>query len=246
MHDKLETRTFLLFLFIVSIGFALLMKPFFGTIFWACAIAVIFAPLQQRLLKRWPNRNNLAALTTLLLCVIVVILPVVFVISSVVNEGILVYNKLQSGEINPAHYIESMGTAFPTLNNTLQKLGIDMNNLKADAINAAMSSGKFIAGHTLAIGQNAFEFLMSLVLMLYIAFFMLRDGSYLVDLMVRALPLGDTRERMLFALFAEVTRASIKGNIVIAIIQAPSAALRCQRLAYMQRFFGAYLWPLHP
>jgi predicted PurR-regulated permease PerM len=48
---------------------------------------------------------------------------------------------------------------------------------------------------------------------------MLRDGDKLVDLLVRALPLGDVRERMLFSLFAEVTRATIKGNIVIALVQ---------------------------
>ena len=50
MQEKLETRTFLLFLFAVSIGFALLIKPFFGTIFLACAISGIFAPPEEGLL----------------------------------------------------------------------------------------------------------------------------------------------------------------------------------------------------
>jgi predicted PurR-regulated permease PerM len=238
MQEKLETRTFLLFLMIVSIGFALLIKPFFGTIFWACAMAVIFAPLQQRLLKRWPNRKNLSALATLVVCIVIVILPVVFVISSVVSEGILVYDKLQSGEINPAQYIESMRTAFPALSNLLNKLGIDMNNFKEDALSTVMSSGRFLATHTISIGQNAFEFLVSIVLMLYITFFMLRDGSYLVDLMIRALPLGDVRERKLFALFAEVTRASIKGNVVIAMLQGTIGGVTLWALD----IHGAILW----
>jgi predicted PurR-regulated permease PerM len=236
--EKLETRTFLLFLFIVSVGFILLMKPFFGTIFWACAMAVIFAPLQQRLLKRWPNRKNLSALATLAICIVIVILPLAFVISSVVSEGILAYNKLESGEINPAQYIESMRTAFPALNNLLGRLGVDMNNLKDDAMAAAMSSGKFIAGHTLSLGQNAFEFLMSMVLMLYVTFFMLRDGSYLVELLIRALPLGDVRERMLFSLFAEVTRATIKGNVVIAMLQGTIGGITLWALD----IHGAILW----
>jgi predicted PurR-regulated permease PerM len=150
----------------------------------------------------------------------------------------MVYDKLLSGEINPAQYIESMRTAFPALNNLLARLGIDMSNLKEDALNAAMSSGKFIAGHTLSIGQNAFEFLMSVVLMLYITFFMLRDGSYLVDLMIRALPLGDVRERMLFSLFAEVTRATIKGNVVIAILQGTIGGITLWALD----IHGAILW----
>jgi predicted PurR-regulated permease PerM len=131
-----------------------------------------------------------------------------------------------------------MHTAFPTLNNLLSKFGFNIDNLKSDAINAAMSSGKFIASHTLSIGQNAFGFLVNLVLMLYIAFFMLRDGNYLVDLMVRALPLGDTRERMLFSLFAEVTRATIKGNVVIAMMQGFIGGITLWALGV----HGALLW----
>lgn len=238
MHEKLETRTFLLFLLIVTVGFILLLKPFFGTIFWACAIAIIFAPLHDKLLARWPTRTNRAAFVTLLLCILVVIIPIVVVISSVISEGVVVYDKLQSGEINPGRYIDSMHTAFPALNNFLSKLGFNIDNIKTDAINAAMSSGKFIASHTLTIGQNAFGLVVNLVLMLYIAFFMLRDGSYLVDLMVRALPLGDTRERMLFALFAEVTRATIKGNVVIAMMQGLIGGITLWALGV----HGALLW----
>jgi len=238
MHEKLETRTFLLLLLIVTIGFILLLRPFFGPIFWACALAIIFAPLHNNLSARWPDSPNRAALTTLSLCILVVILPLVIVISSVISEGVVFYDKLQSGEINPGRYIDSMHTAFPALNNALSRLGFSLDNIKDDAINAAMSSGKFIAGHTLTIGQNAFGFLVNIALMIYIAFFMLRDGSYLVDLMVRALPLGDTRERMLFSLFAEVTRATIKGNVVIAMLQGFIGGLTLWALGV----HGALLW----
>jgi predicted PurR-regulated permease PerM len=219
MYDKLETRTFLSLLLVVSCIFAWLLKPFFGSIFWACATAIIFSPIQDKMLQRWPKRPNLAALITLFLCIVIVIFPLVFVVSSVFSQGVIIFDKLQSGEINPAHYIGLIHDAFPGLQSTMMKFGIDLNHLKDDAINAAMSSGKFLAQHTIAFGQNAFQFIVSLVLMLYITFFMLRDGNKLVDLLVRALPLGDARERTLFSLFGEVTRATIKGNIVIAALQ---------------------------
>jgi predicted PurR-regulated permease PerM len=74
--------------------------------------------------------------------------------------------------------------------------------------------------------------------MLYITFFMLRDGHKLLDLMMRALPLEDSRERMLFALFAEVTRATIKGNIVIAIVQGSIGGITLALLGVN----GALLW----
>ena len=219
MHERLETRTFLLFLLLVSCGFLWILQPFFGAIFWACAIAIIFFPFQQKLLTRWPNSPNLAALATLLLCIVVVILPVIFVIGSVVDEGTVIYENIQSGKIDPTQYFESIGKGFPMLNSILDKVGLDLGRMKTDAINAATRSGKFLAMHTLTIGQNAFSFIVNLALMLYITFFMLRDGNKLTDLLILALPLGDSRERTLFTVFAEVIRATIKGNIVIALMQ---------------------------
>ena len=238
MHYKLETRTFLFFLLVVTIGFLLMLKPFFGSIFWACALAVIFFPIKEKLLKRWPGRINLVSLLTLALCIVAVILPMILVISSVLNEGIGVYDKLQSGEINPAQYIEILHNSFPRLQNLLTRFGMDINHLKSDAINAAMAGGKLLAQNTFSIGQNAFEFIVNLVLMLYITFFMLRDGNKLLDLMMRALPLEDSRERMLFSLFAEVTRATIKGNIVIAIMQGTVGGITMAALG----IHGALLW----
>ncbi len=238
MHYKLETRTFLLFLAIVTVGFLMMLKPFFGSIFWACALAVIFYPLKQKLLHRWPGRRNLASLVTLGLCVIVVILPMAIVISSVVNEGLGLYDKLQAGTVSPAQAIEHLHSRFPQVQTLMNRLGMNVESLKADAINAALASGKYLAQHTFDIGQNAFTFLLNLALMLYITFFMLRDGHKLLDLMMRALPLEDSRERMLFALFAEVTRATIKGNIVIAIVQGTLGGITLALLGVN----GALLW----
>src|SRR5690554_2682216 len=101
-RDTLEMRTFILLLLLASLGFLWLLKPFFGPIFWACAIAIIFYPLQQKLLRRYPDRPNTAALLTLLACILIVVLPVIMVITSAVNEGLGLYQKIEKGEINPA------------------------------------------------------------------------------------------------------------------------------------------------
>ena len=56
-------------------------------------------------------------------------------------------------------------------------------------------------------------------LMLYILFFFLRDGSQLVAMLIRVLPLGDVRERQLLAKFADVSLATIKGTLVVGVVQ---------------------------
>lgn len=218
-QETMEMRTFIFMLLVASLGFLLLLKPFFGPIFWACAIAIIFYPMQQKLVARMPGRRNLTALITLLACIVIVVLPMILVVTSAVSEGVGVYQKIETGEIDPAEYTKKIESAFPMVENFLANFGMEFSTLRENLAGAAMSSGKFLAQHTLSIGQNTFSFILNLCLMLYLTFFMLRDGSKLIELLVRALPLGDARERELFAKFAEVTRATVKGNLVIAIIQ---------------------------
>jgi predicted PurR-regulated permease PerM len=50
-------------------------------------------------------------------------------------------------------------------------------------------------------------------------FYFLRDGPRLLEGLVRSLPLGDERERHLLGRFAEVSRATIKGTLVVGIVQ---------------------------
>lgn len=235
---QLETRTFILFLFIVSAGFLMILKPFFGTIFWACAITIIFYPMQSKLLARFPDRPNSCALLTLSACMLVVVLPVTVLVSSVVAEGANYYEKLESGEVNPAHYIDQVRTAFPAIQVSLERVGLDFTRVKESALSFTMSGGKWLAQNALSIGQNTFKLLLNICLMLYLTFFLLRDGNHLLEMLIRALPLGDARERLLVAKFGEVTRATIKGNLVIAVIQGTLGGLIFWALGIP----GALLW----
>lgn len=238
MYGKLEQRSFLLLLVVVTLLFLWLLKPFFGPIFWACAVAVIFYPIQRRLRARYPGSPNLTALVTLLLCVVIVIIPVLVVATSVVQEGLTLYQKLDEGEINPTAYLDRIRDAFPLATTALDRLGVDLVTLKQRAMELAVGGSRIVAEQALAVGQNTFQFFLALGVMLYLAFFLLRDGPALTDLLIKALPLGDHRERLLFAKFAEVTRATVKGNLVVAVTQGTLGGLAFWILAIP----GPFLW----
>src|SRR5690554_132937 len=104
MYAKLETRTFLAMLVGVSFTFIWLMKPFFGPIFWAMAIALIFHPVQQLLVRKLGDRPTINALITLLICMIIVVIPVLFLGAALIAEGVGIYQKIQEGEIRPGEY----------------------------------------------------------------------------------------------------------------------------------------------
>ncbi len=219
MRDKLERRSFLLLLALVSIAFGFILEPFWGAIFWACAVTVIFTPMQTWVLKKVGDRPNTAALLTLLALMAVVVIPVILLTSAFVSEGIQFYQRVEAGEIDPRQILQRLRDAFPWVDELLVELGVDTNNLRERLSQALVSASQFLAKETFTIGQNTFSFLISLALMLYLTFFLLRDGKTLVQLIIKALPLGDERERALFTKFAEVTRATVKGNLVVAIVQ---------------------------
>ena len=61
--------------------------------------------------------------------------------------------------------------------------------------------------------------------MLYFLFYLFRDGERIVERIIRALPLGDRRERRLFSKFADVARATVKGTLVVAAVQGAIGGL---------------------
>lgn len=238
MYGKLETRTFLAMLVGVSLAFVLLMKPFFGPIFWAVAIALIFHPVRERLAQRLGDRPNVIALLTLLICMIIVVIPVLGLVTSLVAEGLSVYQKIQEGELRPGEYIDRVNQSFPAIEAFFARFGMDFAEIRDRVASIFVGGSQFLAKQAIGVGQNTFQFFLGLSLMVYLAFFLIRDGSKLVDLLIRALPLGDERERLLFAKFAEVTRATVKGNLLIAIIQGALGGL----IFWLLNIKGALLW----
>lgn len=219
MYEDLERRSFLAMLVLVSLTFIFLMMPFFGPIFWAVAIALIFHPVQHWLKRKIGDRPNSIALLTLTICMIIAVIPVIVLVSSLIAEGIGLYQQIQDGEIRPGEYIDQVNDSFPAIEAFLAQFNVDFAELRDRAVSAFVGGSQFMAKQALGLGQNTFKFFLGLGLMIYLAFFLLRDGTKLVDLLISALPLGDERERLLFAKFAEVTRATVKGNLLIAIIQ---------------------------
>jgi len=90
----------------------------------------------------------------------------------------------------------------------------------------------------LNIGQNTFDFMVGFVVMLYLLFFLLRDGVALARRIRDAIPLAADHKRELFDKFATVIRATVKGNILVAMSQGALGGLIFAFLGIP----GAVLW----
>jgi predicted PurR-regulated permease PerM len=217
----LHQRTFLVLLILVTLAFGWILIPFYGSVFWGAVLALMFAPLYRRLLVSFGQRRNLAALVTLLLVLFIVILPLTVITTSLIQEGSIVYEKIRSGEINFGTYFQQAMAAMPAwLVNVLDRLGLtNLSALQQRLSSSVMEGSQVIATHALSIGQNTAQFMVSFAIMLYLLFFFLRDGAMLSARIRQAIPLTEEHKRYLLSKFTTVVRATVKGNIVVAITQ---------------------------
>ncbi|MDB6002116.1 MAG: rane protein, partial [Rhizobacter sp.] len=219
--SSLESKTFLLLLVLVTLAFGWILLPFYGAVFWGGVLAILFAPLNRRFLIQFRQRRTLASLATLAVILVIVIIPLVLLTGALMREGANVVQKVQSGDLNFARYFEQIVAALPSrVLDVLDRFGLgDIAAMQAKITSSVTAGSQMIATQALSIGQNTLDFVVSFFITLYLAFFLLRDGSSLVRLIRDAVPLEREHKRSLFTQFTTVIRATVKGNVLVAIAQ---------------------------
>lgn len=216
----LEDKTFTALVIGISILFLWIILPFYGAVFWAMALAILFMPLYRRLLRAL-RRPTFAALATLLIILVMVILPLAVISSLMVREASGVYQRVQAGNLDFGRFFQRAFDALPAwMASLLGRLGLTELALIKDRLSAALTnSSRFLAAQAFAIGQNALDFLAGFLVMIYLLFFLLRDGEELFERIKVAIPLRDEHLSQLSGKFTAVLRATVKGTLIVAIIQ---------------------------
>ena len=228
MHTlTLHQKVFLLLLSIVTIGFGWILAPYAGAIFWGVILAILFAPVYRWLLRKTRGRAGLASLLTLLLIVVIVILPLSLISVSLVNQAASVVEMVRSGEITVAMFFNKIMAVLPQwLINLLDRFNLtSLASLQDKLAEGATQVSQVVAVKAINVGLYTFEFLTSLCIMLYLLFFLMRDGSTLSARIKNAVPLSRKYKQRLFTNFTTVIRATVKGNILVAIAQGALGGL---------------------
>jgi predicted PurR-regulated permease PerM len=237
----LAEHGFLLLLVIAAtFAFTWLIGPFVGAILWGVIAAILAAPLQTRLLRLMPNRRNLAAAATLAIIIAVAIIPALLLSVALLDQASTVFEQLKTGEIDLTRAFVDIERRLPdVVRHWLGNLGLtDFAALQSRIGQGIATSFKAIAAQAFVVGQSTFGFFVSLSVMLYLTFFLLRDGPALVSTIERSLPLPDMQRRLLVARFVAVVRATIKGSVIVAILQGVIGGL----IFWFLGIGGALLW----
>jgi predicted PurR-regulated permease PerM len=218
---QFEDKVLIGFVIVASVAMAWVSWPFFGAILWALVVTIAFAPVHDRLLLRTPNRKNSIAALTLMMVIALVIIPAFVVGSMMVDEALNTYNSLQSREIDIGRVLRDIEAMIPAQWLKLfERFGpADLEQLQ-ERLSSVLTSGlQLIAREAVSIGQGAFNFALTLGVMLYLTFFLLRDGRHLTRRIGEVVPLRAEQRGALFDKFTTVIRATVKGSVIVAIVQ---------------------------
>ena len=218
---RVENGGLILTVGLVTIGLALVVSSFFGPLLWAALAALLFQPLFQRILARWPGQRNLAAANAMLVITVAVVIPALVIASLVVDQAAGVVEQVRTGQIDFVRYFEQVHDALPyRIQRLLDAAGFGSFERAQSRMSLAINNSiSMIARQALAIGANAAAFLLAFAVGLYITFFILRDGEFIGPAVVRSLPLDPGIAARLAEKFATVVRATIKGSGVVALVQ---------------------------
>lgn len=220
-QTALQNKALAVLLTIVTVAFIWILLPYYGAIFWAVILGILFAPLQRHLLIRFNRRRNLASATTLMVCLVVAILPVIITSALLVQEGATLYQRIESGQLDIAGYVEQGKDMLPAFaQNGLDRMGMgNLDGLRDKITKWATQGSQVLASQAFSFGQGTFDFLVSFGIMLYLLFFFLRDGPEVARKVRLAVPLPENQKRRLQLKFNRVVRATVKGNVLVAITQ---------------------------
>lgn len=203
---------FLLLLLLASVAVFLIFKPFLTSVAVAAVFAVLLRGMNRGLRKVFfGNRPAAAAL----LCVMVaalIVAPVSIVIGFAVNEANGFYHSDQSVEVvgKVAEFLDQspiLRSAFP---------GGDLTDRISNSLRSVSAGAVSVLG---AAYQGVVQFVLWLFVFFFTLFYFLVDGEVILRQLKRFSPLDDEQDVLLFRKFASISRAMIKGTLVVGAVQ---------------------------
>ena len=200
-----------------------IVTPLWQPLLWATLLGSLLAPANGRLAARLGGRARLASAITTTLTVVLFMLPVAVIAGAVAAQAAQLLHKLNDEALQATDAMALDLSRVPWLEQPLDWLGKHAGISIVQVQDWLVAAGKHVltflasTGGTFVLG--ALGTLVSFLLMLFVLFFVLRDGPALAQKIVRMLPIEERMRGKLWQHLRDVTRAVFMGIGVTALVQ---------------------------
>ena len=237
---NLRTAFVLLLVSAVTALFLAVTWPFFKPLLLGALLAGLFHPLYRWITRLLGGRASLGAAVTLLVLFVLGLGPVSAFLGIVLQQALTMSDQAipwlnqHLGAATTFNVHDWLVQRFPAL----AKYVPSQEQLLEQIGTAAKTAGAFVVSFAAGMTATTATFLLNLFVMLYAMFFFFRDGHKILERIFYYTPLSDEDETRMFTQFASITRATVKGTLVIGIIQGALAGIAF----WVAGIEGAALW----
>jgi predicted PurR-regulated permease PerM len=216
-----QKASFLIYLLAVTAAFLFLLRSFLMPILLASVFTGLTYPIYTWILSK-VRKPVFAALLTIMALMIILVVPFIAVGSIAYQEAVTFFKSmdLDTWRSQLETFAQGLRERFPAL---LQR--VNTQNLTGMAISGLQNAGQFILKHSADISLSLANNVLSFFLTLFIMFYFYLDGPRILERIIKWSPLKDEYERILISKFVSVSKGTLKGILMIGIIQGILGAL---------------------
>ncbi|MFM7706933.1 MAG: AI-2E family transporter [Gammaproteobacteria bacterium] len=228
--DDFYRRGFLV-LTVAVLGYALwqVLTPFWGALAWSICLAVLLAPLQDALTRRFGDSPGAAAGLLTALTPFVVFVPIALLGMAFVDQGRALIYELQRSpwriDADTLTRIEEYPVIGPVISRAVALLDLDGAQVSDWVVGVGQSLLRLAANLGSSLVINVLSTTVAFLMMLFLLFFMLRDGRAMLRRVSHLVPLDAQHRERLTDLMANTTRAVVYGSGLTALIQGALTAI---------------------
>lgn len=217
-------RPFLLIVLFCSLYLAyLILQPFLHILIFAIVLATAFHPTQVRLSRLYRGRKNLAALTIVFIITFVIVLPVFLFTSALVNQGLQSINQMnewiKAGNLNKLAHDERLVTFLARIQERLPFLELEKMNLTNSLLEISKGFGQYFLSKGATILGNVATLVSHFFIMIFVVFYVLRDGKEMIHQARLLSPLKTEQEDRIINGIHVVGGSVLLGTLATAAFQ---------------------------
>jgi len=200
-----------------------IVAPLWQPLVWAALLGALLAPWNARLAKRLGGRTIVASAITLAVTVLLFVLPLAGIAGAVAAQASQLAGRLEQYVPDGAGGQPLDLSQVPILARPLAWIGdhtgISLKQIETWLIAGARNVLEALVSSSGAVVLGAVGTIVSFLLMLFVLFFVLRDGPALANKVVGMLPIESRRRTRLWQHLQDVTRAVFMGIGLTALAQ---------------------------
>ncbi|QLA16313.1 AI-2E family transporter [Desulfolutivibrio sulfoxidireducens] len=220
----------------------IVLRPFVHLIVLGTVLATLFHPIFSLLRRKWRNRGSLAALATVAMVVLLLIVPLLLLTGALLNQGMqtlsAVQNWLQENDLETLLSQEHLAPYLAWLKTHAPFLDLSKIDLQGDLIELSKQSGQIILDAGTTLLGNALGLTLNFFILVFILFFLIRDGESMLARIKYLMPLREEQEDRLIKQFGDVSRSVVMGSFLIAVCQGLAGSLGLYIVGIPPLFWG--------